>query len=68
MAPSQSSTDGSQLSNNPPSGKKAMPRDPNPIPAAKRVPLGLDQAAAIDIDNLDQELEEDPLKAKAGRD
>ena len=68
MAPSQSSTDGSQLSNSPPSGKKAMPRDPNPMPAAKRVQLGVDQAAAIDIDNTHQELADNRIKAKAGRD
>ena len=59
VAPSQTSTDGSQLSNSPPSGKKAMPRDPNPMPAAKRVRLGVDQAAAIDIDNPDQKVEVD---------
>ena len=53
VAPSQSSTDGSQRSNSPPSGKKAMPRDPNPMPAAKRVRLGVDEAAAIDCDNPD---------------
>ena len=50
-APSQSSTDGSQLSNSPPSGKKAMSRDPNPMRAAKPMSLGVDQTAAIDIDN-----------------
>ena len=68
MAPSESSTDGSQLSNSPPSGKKAMPGDPNPMPAAKRVRLGVVQAIAIEIDNRDQKLDKDPLKAKAGRD
>ena len=40
MAPSQFATAGSQLSNSPPSSKKAMPRDPNPMPRAKRVRLG----------------------------
>ena len=39
MAPSQSSTAGSQLSNSPPSSKKAVRRDPNPMPAAKRLLL-----------------------------
>ena len=68
MAPSQSSTYGSQLSNSPPSGKKAMPRDPNPMPAAKRVRLGVDQAAAIDIDHPDQKVKVDRIKATAGRD
>ena len=63
VAPSESSTDGSQLSNSPPSGKKAMPNDPNPMPAAKRVWLGVDQATAIEIDNPDQKLDEDSLKA-----
>ena len=67
VAPGQSSTDGSQLSNSPPSGKKAMPRDPNPMPAAKRVRLGVDQAAAIDVDNPDQKVEVDTIKATAGR-
>ena len=66
MAPSQSSTDGSELSNNPPSRKKAMPRDPNPLPAAKRVRLGVDQAAAIDIDNPEEKVEVDKIKANAG--
>ena len=68
MAPSQSSTDGSKLSNSPSSGKKALPRDPNPMPAAKRVRLGVDQAAAIDIDNPDEKVEVDKIKANAGRD
>ena len=67
VAPSQSSTDGSQPSNNPPSGKKAMPRDPNPMPAAQRVRLGVDEAAAIDCDNPDQKVEVDKVKAPAGR-
>ena len=67
VAPSQSSTDGSQLSNTPFSGKNAMPRDPNPMPAAKRVRLGVDQAAAIDIDNPDEKVEVDKIKATAGR-
>ena len=67
MAPSESSTDGSHLSNIPPSSKKAMPRDPNLTPAAKRVRLGVDQAAAIDIDNLDEKVEVDKIKANAGR-
>ena len=68
MVPSRSSTDGSQLSNCPLSGKQAMPRDPNPKPAAKRVRLGVDQATSIQIDNPNQKLEEDPLKARAGTD
>ena len=67
VAPSQSSTDGSQPSNSPPSGKKAMPRDPNRMPAAKRVRLGVDEAAAIDCDNPDQKVEVDKIKAPAGR-
>ena len=67
MAPSQSSTDDSQLSNSPPSGKKAMPRDPNPMPAAKRVRLGVDQAATIVFDNRDEKVEVDKIKANAGR-
>ena len=54
LAPSQSSTDGSEPCNSPPSGKKAMPRNPNPMPAAKRVRLGADGAAAIDGDNPNQ--------------
>ena len=36
--------------------------------AAKRVRLGVDQAATIDIDNLDEKVEVDEIKAKAGRD
>ena len=67
MVASPSSTDGSQPSNSPPSGKKAMPRDPNPMPAAKRVRLGVDEAAAIDCDNPDQKVEVDKIKAPAGR-
>ena len=67
VAPSQSSTDGSEPCNSPPSGKKAMPRDPNPMPAAKRVRLGADGAAAIDCDNPNQKVEEDKIKAPASR-
>ena len=67
VAPSQSSTNGSQPCNSPPSGKKAMPRHPNPMPAAKRVLLGADGAAAIDSDNPNQKVEVDKIKALAGR-
>ena len=67
VAPSQSSTDGSEPCNSPPSGKKAMPRDPNPMPAAKRVRLGADGAAAIGCDNPNQKVEVDKIKAPAGR-
>ena len=67
VAPSQSSTDGSQPCNSPPSGKKAMPRDPNPMPAAKRVRLGADGAAAIECDDPNQKVELDKIKAPAGR-
>ena len=67
VAPSQSSTDGSEPCNSPPSCKKAMPRDPNPMPAAKRVRLGADGAAAIDCDNPNQKVEEDKIKAPASR-
>ena len=66
-APSQSSTDGPQPFNSPPSGKKAMPRDPNPMPAAKRVRLGADGAAAIDCDNPNQKVGVDKVKAPAVR-
>ena len=38
------------------------------MPAAKRVRLGVDQAAAIHIDNPDQKVKVDTIKAKAGRD
>ena len=65
-APSQSSTDGSQPSNSPPLGKKAMPRDPNPMPAAKRVRLGVEQDTAIDIDNPKQERKKDRIKVTVG--
>ena len=68
MALSKSSTDGSHLSNSPPSSKKAMPRDPKHMPAAKCVRFGEDLATPIEIDNPNQKLEKDPLKAKAGRD
>ena len=67
VAPSQSSTDGSQPCNSPPSGKKAMPRDPNPMPAAKRLRLGADEAAAIDCDNPNQKVGLDKIKARPGR-
>ena len=68
MAPSQSSTDGSQLSNSPPSGKKAMPRDPDPMLAAKRLRVGDDLATPIETDNPNQTVQKAPSKAKAGRD
>ena len=68
MAPTQSGTDGSQLSKPPPSGRKAMPRDPTPMRAVKHVRLGVDQATAIEIINSNQKVEEDPLKDTAGRD
>ena len=67
VAPSESSTDGSEPCNSPPSGKKAMPRDPNPMPAAKRVRIGADGAAAIDCDNPNQKVEVDKIKAPASR-
>ena len=67
VAPSPSSTDGSEPCNSPPSGKKAMPRDPNPMPATKRVRLGADGAAAIDCDNSNQKVEVDKIKAPASR-
>ena len=38
------------------------------MPAAKRVRLGMDEAAAIDFDNPDQKVEVDKIKAPAGRD
>ena len=44
-----------------------MPSDPNPMPAAKRVRLGVVQAAATDIDNPDEKVEVDKIKANAGR-
>ena len=44
-----------------------MPRDPNPMPAAKRVRLGADGAATIDCDNPNQKVEVDKIKAPAGR-
>ena len=68
MAPSQLSTDGSQLSKKPPSGKKAVPRDPNPMPAAKCLRVGDDMAAPIEVDNPNQTVEEAPSKAEFGRD
>ena len=68
MAPSQSSTDGSQLSNSPPSGKKAMPRDPNPMPATKRLCVGDDMAAPNEVDNPGLRVEEASSKAKVGKD
>ena len=67
VAPSQSSTDAPEPCNSPPSGKKAMPRDPNPMPAAKRVQLAADGAAAIDCDNPNQKVEVDKIKAPASR-
>ena len=38
------------------------------MPAAKRVRLGVDQAAAIDIDKSDQKVKVDRIRAKTGRD
>ena len=68
MAHNQSSTDGSQLSNSPPSGKKAVPRDPNPMPVAKRLRVGDGMAAPIEVDHPNLTVDEAPSKAKVGRD
>ena len=37
------------------------------MPAAKRVRLGVDEAAAIDFEHPDQKVEVDKIKAPAGR-
>ena len=61
---SRSSTDGSQLGNSPPSGKKVVPREPNPMPAAKRLRVGDPKAAPIEVDDPGLRVS----RAKAGRD
>ena len=45
-----------------------VPREPNPMPAAKRLRVGDDMAAPIVVDDPDLRVSRAPSKAKAGRD